>query len=109
MSAAMGTLLGIKPMLHVDTNGKLEAFEKPRGRHNAMEAQLNRMRKGWEPEKGKLVVIGHGDNLPAALELKEKVLAEFPDAEIHIAEIGLVIGAHTGPGMLALIYWGDNR
>lgn len=109
VSAAMGTLLGIKPMLHVNVEGKLEAVEKPRGKNNAMEAQLNRMRKGWEPEKGKLVVIGHGDNLPAALELKEKVLAEFPDAEIHIAEIGLVIGAHTGPGMLALIYWGDNR
>ncbi len=109
VSAAMGTLLGIKPMLHVDASGKLEVVEKPRGRHNAMEAQLNRMRKGWEPEKGNLVVIGHGDNLPAALELKKLVETEFPDTEIHIAEIGLVIGAHTGPGMLALIYWGDNR
>ena len=109
VSAAMGTMLNIKPMLHVNHAGKLEAVEKPRGKNNAMEAQMKRMRAGWLPEKGNLIVIGHADNLPAARELKEKVQTEFPDTEIHIAEIGIVIGAHTGPGMLALIYWGNNR
>ena len=40
---------------------------------------------------------------------KQAVLKEFPDADVRMANIGPVIGAHTGPGMLALIYWGNNR
>ena len=67
------------------------------------------MQEGWLPDISPLVVIGHGDAPEAAAMLKSAVEAEFPNAEIHVAEIGPVIGAHTGPGMLALIYWGDNR
>ena len=67
------------------------------------------MGQGWAPEIGKLVVIGHGDAPDAAEQLRQEVIGRFPDAEVHIAEIGPVIGAHTGPGMLALIYWGKNR
>ncbi len=74
-----------------------------------MEAQLSRMDLGWTPETGRLVVIGHGDAPEAAARLRENVQARFPSAEIHVAEIGPIIGAHTGPGMLALIYWGSNR
>ena len=67
------------------------------------------MRSRWRPDPGKLVVIGHGDDPEAAAALQEAVLAAHPDAEIIIAPIDPIIGAHTGPGMLALIYWGDNR
>ena len=108
-SAAMGTMLNIKPMLHVDEMGKLAVSAKPRGRKKAMEAQLAQMDKGWTPVLSNLVVIGHGDCPEAAEELKTEVLSRFPQAEIRIAPIGPVIGAHTGPGMLALIYWGNNR
>ena len=41
--------------------------------------------------------------------LREAVLRQLPQADVHIADIGPIIGAHTGPGMLALIYWGSNR
>ena len=47
---------------------------------------------------------------PAGAEmLKQAILQNFPDADVHIAPIGPIIGAHTGPDMLAVIYWGDNR
>ena len=108
-AAAMGTLLQIKPMLHVDTNGRLEVKEKPRGRKRAMDAQMERMKKGWLPSEGPLIVIGHGDAPDRACELRDTVLKEFPDAEVYIAPIGPVIGSHTGPGMLALIFWGTER
>lgn len=75
----------------------------------AIAAQLDRMEQGWVPEMGKLVVIGRGDAPEAAEQLRQAVLERFPEAEIHIVDIGPVIGAHTGPGMLALIYWGRNR
>lgn len=108
-SAAVGTMLGIKPMLHVDGEGKLAVMEKPRGQRKAMDAQLKRMEAGWQPGLGRRVIIGHGDDLDKAKLLQEEVIRKFPNAQIQLAYIGPVIGAHTGPGMLTLIYWGDNR
>ena len=107
-AAAVGTLLGIKPLLHVSAAGGLEAVEKPRGVRHAMAAQLARMRAGWTPEEGRLVV-GHGDCPDRAAGLAALVQEAFPDAETYLAPIGPVIGAHTGPGMLALIFWGTQR
>lgn len=108
-AALMGTALQIKPLLHVDEQGCLQVKGKLRGPKKAMEAQLSRMEQGWSPETGRLVVIGHGSAPDAAAQLQEKVQARFPAAEIYTADIGPIIGAHTGPGMLALIYWGNNR
>ena len=108
-AAAVGTMLQIKPLLHVDEEGKLRVAEKPRGRKQAIRTQVAHMKEGWTPEMGKLVVIGHGDRPDDVEQLRQAVLKEFPDADIRVAYIGPVIGAHTGPGMLALIYWGTNR
>jgi len=108
-AAVMGTALQIKPLLHVDEVGKLQVVEKVRGRNKAFMAQVARMEQGWTPELGKFVLIGHADDFGAASILREKVLVKFPDAEVQIADIGPIIGAHTGPGALTLFYWGNNR
>lgn len=108
-AAAMGTVLQIKPLLHVNDEGKLQAMEKPRGRKKAVAAQVARMEQGWIPDLGKSVLIGHADDPEAAALLKDKLLERFPDAEIRVTYIGPIIGAHTGPGALALFYWGNNR
>ncbi len=109
VAAMAGTVLNIKPLLHIDEEGKLQVTEKPRGNKQALKTKLQHMEQGWTPEYSKLVVIGHGDAPEHAEVLKEAVAAQFPEAEIYISDIGPVIGAHTGPGMVALIYWGDNR
>ncbi|MEF2678792.1 MAG: glycine cleavage system protein GcvH, partial [Bilophila wadsworthia] len=57
-AAAVGTMLQIKPLLHVDDEGKLRVAEKPRGRKQAIRTQVAHMKEGWTPEMGKLVVIG---------------------------------------------------
>ncbi len=108
-SAAMGTILGIKPLIHVDENGKLVAVGKPRGRKKALEALLSNMEKGWMPEISRQVIIGHGDSPEVAAELRNMVAARFPEAEIYIAPIGPVIGAHAGPGVMTLFFWGNNH
>ena len=108
-SAAVGGMLNIKPLLHVDEAGKLVVSKKPRGRHKAVREQVARMQEGWLPDISPLIVIGQGDDMDAAMLLKEAVSSKFPQADIHIVEIGPIIGAHTGPGMLVLIYWGSNR
>ena len=84
-------------------------MDKPRGRRKAIEAKISHMRQGWQPEMGKEVIVGHG-NCPEDAELLRQAVAEnFPDAQIHVGDIGPIIGAHTGPGILALVYWGSNR
>lgn len=109
MAAAAGTLLQIKPLLHVDAEGKLQVAEKPRGRRRATESQLARMEQGWKPELGRMVVVGHGDSPEEGAALCAEVSRRFPEAEIYTADIGPIIGAHTGPGMLALLFWGSTR
>ena len=109
VSAALGTALQIKPMLHVSDEGKLEVAEKPRGAKRALEAQLGRMRKGWTPEESPFILVGHGDVPDRAEELCAAVRREFPQAQTYTAPIGPIIGSHTGPGMLALIFWGTER
>ena len=83
--------------------------EKPRGNKQARKVKLLRMEQGWEPDMGNLVVVGHGDCPEAGKLMEEQVKTQFPKAEVYLADIGPVIGAHTGPGMVALIYWGNNR
>lgn len=109
VAAVAGSVLNIKPLLHVDNEGKLKVVEKPRGHKLALKATLKKMEEGWNSDLGTLVIIGHGDCPERARECKESILELYPDADIHIAEIGPVIGAHTGPGMMAVIYWGNNR
>ena len=108
-SAAMGTILGIKPLIHMDEKGKLEAVGKPRGKKKALEALLASMEKGWQPEISRQVIVGHGDSLETAQELRNMVAARFPEAEIFVAPIGPVIGAHAGPGVMTVFFWGNNR
>lgn len=108
-TAFVGTTLHVKPLLHVDDHGQLSVVGKPRGHKRAINALFLQLVNGWDAELGNCIVIGHASYLEGAIQLKEKIAERFPNAEIIISEIGPIIGAHTGPGMLALIYWGNNR
>ena len=108
-AAVVGTMLQIKPLLRVNPEGKLVVVQKPRGRKKAISSLVSLMREGWNPALSRTVIVGHGGNLQIAQELCQAVSDSFPEAEVHIAEIGPIIGAHTGPDMLALTYWGNNR
>ena len=108
-AAAAGTTLKIKPMLHVDENGQLAVMDKPRGRKQAIGKLLKKIEEGWEPETGKLIIVGHGDCPGGAEVLKAAISTRFPEAEIYVMDIGPIIGAHTGPGMLAVLFWGNTR
>ena len=108
-SATVGSLLNIKPLLHMDDPGRLEVMGKPRGRKQAIRRLKEKLMEGYRPDLGRYVVIGHGDCPETAQGLKDDILAAYPDAQIEISYIDPVIGAHTGPDILALMYWGDNR
>lgn len=108
-AAMFGSLLNIKPLLRVDEEGRLVVAQKLRGMQVALSALIDRMQQGWTPGMSRRIIIGHGDSPDRAALLGERLRQAFPDAEIHTAYIGPVIGAHTGPGMMALTYWGENR
>jgi len=108
-SAVFGTMLQIKPLLQLRRDGTLEVIAKPRGTNAAQEAQLRQLEVGWFPGISRTVIIGHANNLAGARLLEAKLLQRFPQARVFVADIGPVIGAHVGPGMLALIFWGSAR
>lgn len=108
-TALVGTVLKIKPILHVDDEGHLISISKVRGRKAAIENLAERTAKSFIPGKNKFMAICHGDCLEdaeylAAL-LKEKTEAE----EVFIGYTGAVIGSHSGPGTLAAFFLGEAR
>ena len=108
-TAVMGTVLQIKPVMHVDDEGKLINVEKARGRAASINSLFAKMKEtAIDPEK-QTIYISHGDCYDDAKKLADMVTAEFGITDILINEVGPVIGAHSGPGTLALFFLGSKR
>ena len=109
-TAAVGTMLQIKPLMHVSVQGRLEVADRTvGGARRAQAALLNRIQEGWMPQAGTEVYVGHGGCPQRAEQRAEQIQSELPGVKIRIAPVGPVIGAHTGPGILGLIFWGNTR
>ena len=108
-TAVVGTMLQIKPVLHVDDEGKLVSMDKARGRQGSLKALLDKMKESAiEPAK-QTVYISHGDCYEDAKKLADMITEELGVTDILISEIGPVIGAHAGPGTVALFYLAGKR
>ncbi len=108
-TAVMGTVLQIKPVMHVDDAGKLINVEKARGRAASINSLFAKMKEtAIDPEK-QTIYISHGDCYDDAKKLADMITAEFGITDILISEVGPVIGAHSGPGTLALFFLGSKR
>lgn len=103
--AAIGSALQIKPLLSVDEEGKLYVAGKLRGRKSSIAALLKKVDSDWKQDVDKKIVVGHGNCPEEAEEMKEKILARHPEADVSIMSIGPVIGCHTGPSILAVLYY----
>ena len=108
-TAIVGSMLGVKPVLHVDDEGKLINIGKARGRKASILAMFNRMKENAIREECKCVFISHGDCIEDANFLADLIREEFSPEELYINYVGPVIGAHSGPGTLALFYIGNER
>ncbi len=108
-AALVGGLLGIKPVLHVDDEGHLINMEKVRGRKAALSSLADKYGETADDKEGGLVYISHGDCEDDANTLAS-ILNERYGAKVSvITNVGPVIGAHSGPGTLALFYVGSKR
>ncbi len=108
-TAVVGSLINIKPVLHVDDEGHLTAVGKARGRKASIQALVNRMEQqivGFDNDE---IFISHGDCQSDAEYLAELVRQKFNIQNIMIGFIGPTIGTHSGPGTLALFFQGSPR
>ena len=108
-TAVVGTMLSIKPIIRVDDEGKLESCAKSRGRKAAINYLLARMEESFDPTLSDTVFIGHGDCEAEAQAMAETIKTRFGVKQVFINYVGAVIGAHTGPGVLVVAFFGKNR
>ena len=105
--AAAGTLLDVKPLLHISDDGRLEMTRRFRGRQKSMHALANLVGERIDGSPSRRVAIGHGDCANDAALLRDMVLERTSADEVLMMQVGPVIGTHTGPGMLAVAFWGE--
>ena len=108
-TAVAGSILNIKPILHVSKEGKLENVGKVRGRKVALKELVSKMKASSDMDAWEYVFISHGDSMEDAEYVKALIEKEYPNAKVTITYVGPVIGAHAGPGVIALFYLGKTE
>lgn len=108
-AAVLGTMVKVKPIIHMDDNGALQVIGKERGRkkslHKIVDMAVERS-KGWDNE---IIMITHGDCLEDAEYVAKLVREKMGIENVFIHNIGTVIGSHTGPGVVATFCMGNKR
>ncbi len=107
--AAVGGILGIKPTLKIDNEGRAVAGEKLKGRKKALKSLVQQMKTNGDNIEDQTIFICNADCLDDALEVKKMRLEEYKVKDIVITSIGAVIGTHGGPGTLGLVFIGKER
>ena len=110
-AAIVGTMINLKPVLHVDDEGHLVMLSKVRGRKKSLIGLVDCMEKqlgDWK-DKNDIIFISHGDCPEDAQFVADLIKERFGYENFMIDYIGATIGAHSGPGTVALFYMGDHR
>ncbi len=107
--AVVGTMLNVKPVLHVSNEGKLTPTGKVMGRKKALRQLAENMKETADITANDSIFISHGDCLDDVQVLKEMVQKNFPDNKIFVNDIGPVIGSHSGCGTVALFFKVKHR
>ena len=110
-TAIVGTMINLKPVLHVDDEGHLVMLSKVRGRKKSLIGLVDCMEKqlgDWK-DKNDIIFISHGDCPEDAQFVADLIKERFGYENFMIDYIGATIGAHSGPGTVALFYMGDHR
>lgn len=108
-TALVGTMLAIKPVMHVDNEGHLIPVSKARGRKASLTALVDHMAKTAMDPQNQTVFISHGDCEEDAQFVANEVRRRFGTQDIRINYVGPVIGNHSGPGTVALFFLGAER
>lgn len=108
-TALVGTMLSIKPVLHVDNEGHLISMGKARGRGASLKALADKVGELAVDPAGQTPFISHGDCLEDVMKLAHELKTRYGMKDAVINSVGPVIGAHTGAGVVALFFLGKHR
>lgn len=108
-SAVIGTILDIKPILHVNYEGKLIPLSKVKGRKKSIKILAEELKNRIINPEEQTIFISHGDSLEDAMLLKRLILEEVKVKNVIVNYIGPVIGSHSGPGTIALFFIAESR
>lgn len=108
-AAVLGSMVQIKPMIHMDNEGKLQVIGKERGRKKSLQKIVERSAEQFKGYENDLIMITHGDCIEDAEYVAELVRKKMGIGNILINNIGTVIGSHTGPGVVAVFCMGSER
>lgn len=105
-TAMVGTVLGIKPILKINEEGKLDTIAKKRGNKSAVAYLVELFKNSFDISRGNMIYVCHADALDLAEDLKAQILKLYPQAVVKTTMLSPIIGAHTGPGMAAICHFG---
>ncbi len=108
-TAILGSMLSIKPVLHVDDEGHLILMGKSRGRRKSLDCLVSKFEEIAIDPKNQIVFISHGDCEDDANYVANEIKKKFNVKNVIISMIGPVIGSHSGPGTIALFFVGNKR
>lgn len=108
-TAAIATILNIKPVMHVDNEGYLVATGKVQGRKKSLHSLFEHMQNTVDTDMTDVVFIGHCDAKADAEYVAGLIHESYPGMLIHIDDIGTSVGAHSGPGTVALFFVASQR
>ncbi|MBM7616117.1 DegV family protein with EDD domain [Alkaliphilus hydrothermalis] len=108
-SAAIGSLLDVKPVLNVDDEGRLRSIKKVRGRKKAIKSLADELKAQIVNPEEQTIFISHGDCQEEAENLKNLITKDVKVKDVMINYIGPVIGTHTGAGVLCVTFFGTGR
>ena len=110
-AAVIGTMINLKPILHVDDEGRLTPLQNVRGRKKSLNTLVDNMEilMGRFRDQNDMVMISHGDSLEDANYVAELIRQRFNIQDIMINYVCPTIGAHSGPGTIALFFMGEKR
>ena len=107
-AAAIGTILDVKPILKLNSEGKIVAADKVKGSKKIQRFFLDTIQQYVEEPEAQTAFVLHANNMEAAVRMKELIAENVNFAGIEIQDVGPVIGCHTGPGVLAIIFMGKE-
>lgn len=108
-AAFVGTILNVKPVLHVDNEGRLVPVVKAKGRKKSLKILLEKMEATIVEPENQTIFISHGDSVDDAYYLAAMIKEKFTVKDVVINHIGPVIGSHSGPGTIALFFMASER
>lgn len=108
-TAAVGSILNIKPLLKLNNSGAVEVSEKIKGKKKGLKRLASIVKEKAINIENEILYIMHGDVLEEAQYLKGIILQELNFKDVKVEYIGTVIGTHGGPGTIATVFWGNER